>query len=347
MAVTHAAWACWTIFSPDTMATRGYSNYRGRNKGKVPLIIGLAAILLAAIGFLVIQNYLIYDDAGKAHWELPFMEKRQDPEPAIDPDDVDIQREEPASTVGKELTTMQAKELPMWCLSDDPVWLLSDAPKGVVVNVKNVDGSLSYASAVTVPEEIGKGGEWTLPNLRTILDSDHDTVARMACLRDNSYPYAMTEQAALCQENGSLWWDYYGRCWLDPAKAGTLDYVKSLCQEYVTLGFDEIMLDYFGYPTDWTGQAERSAVLTAFMNALRQVLPEGTRISLMLHELPSAENGLTAELLNTAFDRIYTDSDMDITALKAMLPEGFDANTRLVPTVWQAAESGSYMISAD
>lgn len=331
------------------MGTRGYRNYRGRNKGKIALIAGLAAILLVAVGFLVMQNYLVYDDAGKAHWEFPFMEQdqMQEQEPAIDPNDVEIQREEPESTVGKNLLPMQAKELPLWCLSDDPTWLLHDAPKWIVVNVKNADGSLAYASAVTAPEGIDKGGEETLNRLRTILDSDHDTVARMACLQDKGYAYAMTEQAALCQENGGLWWDYYGRCWLDPAKEGTLNYVKALCQEYVTLGFDEIMLDYFGYPSDWTGQADRNAVLTQFMTALRQSLPEGTRISLMLHELPGTENGLTAELLNTAFDRIYTDGDMDVDALKAILPEGFDVNTRLVPTVWQTAESGSYMIAAD
>lgn len=331
------------------MGTRGYRNYRGRNKGKIALIAGLAAILLIAVGFLVMQNYLVYDDAGKAHWEFPFMERHQtqEQEPAIDPDDVEIQREEPESTVGKDLPPMQAKELPLWCLSDDPTWLLRDAPKWVVVNVKTGDGSLAYASTVTVPEEIGKGREWTMSYLRTILDSDHDVVARMTCLQDKSYAYAMTEQAALCQEDGNLWWDYYGRCWLDPAKEGTLNYVKALCQEYVKLGFDEIMLDYFGYPADWTGQADRSAVLTQFMTALRQSLPEGTRISVMLHEMPGAENGLTAELLNTAFDRIYTDSDMDVDALKTMLPADFDVNTRLVPTVWQASESGSYMISAD
>lgn len=331
------------------MATRGYNSYRGRNKGKIILMIGLVVILLAAVGFLIIQNYRVYDDTGKVHWEFPFMQHKdgEDKDSAIDPDEVEIERKEPVSTVGKDLAPLQAKELPLWCLSDDPTWLLTDAPESVVVNVKTVDGSLAYASEVSAPEAVLKGGETTLPRLRTILDSDHGVVARMACLCDNTYAYAMTEAAALCREDGTLWWDNYGRYWLDPAKEGTLSYVKALCQEYVDLGFDEIVLDYFGYPSEWEGEADRTAVLTQFITDLRAALPRGTRISVLLRELPGAENGLTAALLNTSFDRVYTASGLDTEALQQMLPEDFDTAVRLVPTVWEATESGSYMIPAN
>lgn len=329
------------------MATRGYNSYRGRNKGKIALIIGLVAILLAAVGLLVIQNYLVYDDTGKAHWEFPFaqQEENKKEEPTIDPDDVEIQREEPVSTIGKDLTPLQAKELPLWCLYDDPTWLLDNAPQGVVVNVKTTDGALAYASKVATPDGVSKGGESTLTYLRTILDSKHDVMARMACLCDSAYAYEKTADAALCWEDGSLWWDNYGRYWLDPGKEGTLAYIKALCQEYVTLGFDEIVLDYFGYPAAWEGTAERSTVLTQFVTALREALPDGTRVSILLREMPNTQNGLTAELLYTGFDRIYMDGTVDAAALKAVLPADFDVATRLVPIVWEAAESGSYMIA--
>lgn len=331
------------------MATRGYSSYRGRNKGKVALIIGLAIILVVAVGLLIMQNYLVYDDTGKAHWEFPFSQKEEekDKEPAVNPDDVNIQREEPAFVVGKDLKPIQAQELPLWYLAGDNTSLLNEAPKGVVVNVKTNDGSIAYHSKVTTPEDVVKGGESTLTWLKTVTDSDHTAVARMACLCDNTYAYAKTEQAALCNEDGSLWWDYYGRYWLDPAKNDTKTYVTALCKECVKLGFDEIMLDYFGYPADWQGKADRTAMLTQFMKDLREALPEGTRISIYLRELPSAENGLTADLLNTSFDRIYFGTDMDVDGLKTLLPKDYDAATRLVPSAWEAPESGSYMIPAN
>ena len=39
-------------------------------------MIGLVVILLAAVGFLIIQNYRVYDDTGKVHWEFPFMQHK-------------------------------------------------------------------------------------------------------------------------------------------------------------------------------------------------------------------------------------------------------------------------------
>ena len=53
-------------------------------------------------------------------------------------------------------------------------------------------------------------------------------------------------------------------------------------------------------------------------------MPRGTRVSVLLRELPGAENGLTAELLNTSFDRVYTASGLDTEALQQMLPEGVE-----------------------
>lgn len=313
------------------------------------MIIGLVVILLVAVGLLIMQNYLVYDDMGKAHWEFPFAQQEEEKkeEPTIDPDNVEIQREEPVSTIGKDLTPLQAQELPLWCLNDDPSWLLNNVPQGVVVNVKTTDGALTYASKVATPDGVAKGGESTLAYLRTILDSQHSVTARMACLCDSAYAYEKVKDAALCWEDGSLWWDNYGRYWLDPGKADTLRYVKELCQEYVTLGFDEIVLDYFGYPAEWEGTADRSAVLTQFVSDLREALPEGTRISILLREMPSAQNGLSEELLYTGFDRIFADSTVDAAALKEALPADFDTATRLVPIVWEAAQSGSYMIATD
>ncbi|MFR5386585.1 MAG: hypothetical protein ACLTGT_06095 [Oscillospiraceae bacterium] len=49
------------------MATRGYQSYRGRNHGKLALVIVLVLILLAAVGYLVAQE-VGHDDEGHRHW---------------------------------------------------------------------------------------------------------------------------------------------------------------------------------------------------------------------------------------------------------------------------------------
>ena len=51
------------------MATRGYQSYRGRNHGKLALVIVLVLILLAAVGYLVAQEYMVYDDE-QSHMDI-------------------------------------------------------------------------------------------------------------------------------------------------------------------------------------------------------------------------------------------------------------------------------------
>lgn len=62
------------------MGTRGYHSYRGRGStGKKVLAIVLGVILVAAGAFLLLQNrYVVYDENGNAHWELPFGKNKDD-----------------------------------------------------------------------------------------------------------------------------------------------------------------------------------------------------------------------------------------------------------------------------
>ena len=243
------------------------------------------------------------------------------------PDDVDITREEPQR---QKVDAIHAWELPYGCLGGDPGYLLTGR-EAVAVNVKMYDGSVAYHTAVSLPEGILTGGNATSRNLQTILDSDCYTVARLACFCDNAYADAMGDRAALCTAEGVLYRDGSGRRWLDPTKPETLRYITDLAEECARLGFDEILLDWFLYPTsgDQTAldlPADRTAVLKDFAQALEKQLPEGTVLSVVLRETPTADNGLTPELLTACFDRVYVMPEADASAL----PTGYDAATRVV-----------------
>ena len=82
------------------MATRGYNSYRGRvSAGRIVLIVVLVLVLLGAIGYLAVQNYLVYDEAGQVHLELPWgrcdPQQEQTDKPPVE--NVDIDRLEPES----------------------------------------------------------------------------------------------------------------------------------------------------------------------------------------------------------------------------------------------------------
>ena len=134
------------------MTTKGYHRYRGRNtRGKVALVVVLVLILLAAVAYLLTQEYVVYDDEGKAHLELPWSRKepkKPQPDSTPVPDDVDITREEPQR---QKVEAIHAWELPYGCLGSDPGYLLTDR-EAVAVNVKMYDGSVAYHTAVALPE---------------------------------------------------------------------------------------------------------------------------------------------------------------------------------------------------
>lgn len=348
------------------MATQGYSRYRGRGGGhKGGLIAVLVLILLTAVAFLVSQRYLVYDETGKAHWELPFIhqsdtqQERPDDNP-ISPEDVVIEREdpepepepEPEPQPRQKLTELHARELENGSLWWNTDYVLSNVEGDMMVEVKRPSGGITYGTEVKTPSGVVVERGVTRDNLTTLLQSDHYAVARLSCFRDTSYAEGLPD-TALKATWDDVWYDGDGRAWLDPANADTLAYLTALCQECAQLGFDEILLDGFCYPVSGNQEAlslaeglDKTAVLTEFAAAIRQALPENVALSVAYRGNMGGlggGNGLTAELL-ASFDRIYVDESVDREALDEVLPEDFDRTGGLALICYAKPESGGYVI---
>ena len=341
------------------MATRGYSSYRGSGGGgkKLVWVLVLSLILLASLAFLFSQRYLVYDETGKAHWELPFHGGQSAPsQPAdnpISPEDVTIERQDPEpQTQRPVLRELHARELENGSLWWDPAYVLSLVEESVMVEVKRASGGIAYATSVeTAPGVVVERGV-TRDNLTTLLQSDRYAVARVNCFRDAAYAEGRPE-SALTAASGGLWYDGDGTAWLDPADEDTLRYLSAICRECAQLGFDEILLDSFSYPTggDQTAlpslkDADRAAVLTAFAAAIRRALPENVALSVTYRGemgVLGGPCGLTAELLGS-FDRIYVDEAVDRTALDEALPQTFDRAAGLVLLCRDKPASGGYTL---
>ena len=67
--------------------TKGYRSYRGRtSKGKIALAVLLVLIILAAVGFLWLQEYIVYDRDGSFHLELPWKTETPPAEEEVPPE---------------------------------------------------------------------------------------------------------------------------------------------------------------------------------------------------------------------------------------------------------------------
>lgn len=345
------------------MATKGYNSYHGRmTAGKKLVIAVLLLILLAACAYLFCQKYLVYDDSG--HVSLSFLKKEPasasaDPQsaPADTGEEVELTREEPAAPA---LSAIVAHELKNNVLDGDWASTLNALPQGnaVVLNTKLKDGSFLYLT--TVPQASGakKGSAGVTQALKNLLAADRYSVARIVCFADSSYASSNAAAAGLCRSTGAIWYDGSSSCWLDPTKKGAQDYIAAICKESAELGFKELLLDYYSYPT--TGNTsqisygtgvEPSATLTAFAKLLREKLSSyDVKLSVVLRQNVTATadaGGLTVSLLADSFDRIYVDTGtVDMGALTALLPADYDKAARLVPMVRSAsrANTASYMV---
>lgn len=331
------------------MATRGYNSYRGRTSaGKIVLIVVLVLVLLGAVGYLVVQNYLVYDEAGQVHLELPFGHRGQGKQTDKPPvDNVDIDRLEPESKL-TPVTALHAVRLP-----DDCLWWGADyimntlAPEDMVLAVKRENGGITYDTQVSVPQNVVVERGRPLDCLKQLLASDRHTVGRICCFGDSAYARGLPE-TALVREDGGIWYDANGGAWLDPTNPAVLSYITSLVSECAELGFDEILLDWFCYPSTGAldaianGGSDHTQILTDFAKSLRSSLPEDVALSVTLRG--SGDNALTVSEAAELFDRIYLPSGEDEAAVRRQLPEGYDPETRLVVTAAEAPASGSYFI---
>ena len=331
------------------MATKGYNSYHGRmSGGKIALIVALVLVLVGAVAYLTLQNYVVYDEAGNARLELPFLHRKDKEEPDDTPSAGD--RDDIVDTVEPEHPHVKVAALHGVRLPDDCLWWGADyimtklAPEDMVLAVKRTTGGITYATEAQPPQGVVVETGRPLDCLKTLLAADRWTVGHIVCFSDNAFAQARTD-CALVRADGGLWYDAAGQAWLDPTDPEVLRYLTALCRECGELGFNEVLLDNFCYPASGDTAAianddgDRAQILTDMAKTLRSSLPEGVALSVAYR----GSGDLTLAQLADLFDRIYVPA-ADYDAVAAQLGGQFDAATRLVSMTSQAAGTGSYML---
>lgn len=125
-------------------SNRGYHSYRGRPRaGKILLVVVLVLLLALSGGYLLLQDYLVYESDGTISLDLPFLHGRDNSED--DGGDVNLEILSPDGADGQSVgerenaLAMTAQEL---CAQGLP----QSGYDAVVVEMKGFNGTFQYSS---------------------------------------------------------------------------------------------------------------------------------------------------------------------------------------------------------
>lgn len=207
---------------------------------------------------------------------------------------------------------------------------------GVVIPMKEGDGSLGYVSDLPLAADCGasSGDPDRNQALRAMNQTEGlYTVALVSCLRDG----ALTRQdpeLALKRVSGSPWLDGERQGWLDPALPQVQTYLIGVCRELARLGFDEILLTDCSFPaqgdlTSLPENKEKEKQLETLCRRLQGALADEPVVLSVVGRgdsaAPESPSGQTTALL-ASFGRVWAEEE-DQTALAAFSPAA-------VPSPW-------------
>ncbi len=316
----------------------GYDSYRGRSKTRSILmaliVILLIVLILAVAAFFLLQDHIYYGDDGKAHIDLPSFLQREESEPTPSPvqtQNIIIVTPEPTPEPTQEPLFCPVA-LPRSALTDGTAAGLVKQAEGTAAlfDMKDDEGTLGYISAL--PQAISAGASAAAPGLNEAIGALNSTeglytVARVACFRDNLVP-KMNNTLALRSPIGN-WRDREVIRWLSAEVDEAGDYLAGICQELAALGFDEILLDYAGFPTALDGDlanlvvgdryepTELTAAVEGFYNKMEKALKDHPDVKLSITTSAAVftegedESGQTLELLGRYAGRIYVPAPED------------------------------------
>lgn len=312
------------------MRAKGYGPYRGRSPFKKFLkIFVVIVIILAALGAaatIYLQQFLVVSNDG-VRLELPFFQQEEpdsvpsSPDPSPEPPVV-VVTPTPEPEPGPE--TLQPVSLPREALTDGTALSQIEAAGGdsALFDMKADSGELGYVSALELAVTAQLSAEG--PDLNAAITALNETeglytVARVSCFKDHNIT-DYERSLSIFTNSGYRWTDPDGIRWISPTNSDVRDYLTNLCLELAALGFDEILLDNAGYPSQGNlhyikkGEAydetQFANVIDAFYAQVSAALEEYD-VKLSVVTTPEALAGLDSLTGQTPadlarFDRLWT-----------------------------------------
>ena len=317
-----------------------YSGYRGRKTLNeilkwIAALLGVL-VLLVLLGLMLGQDYIVFTDRGP-RLELPFFRPAEGTSELDGNVNVVVEQDGQGGT-NSAAPVMAALELPVEAvLSGEVTELLAQAEaNALILEMKSPQGTLGWVaqSSLAARAEVNAQTQGINSALLEWNQGEVYTIARVTCFRDNTMPYNFNDMALRASYGN--WRDELGLRWLNPDSQTARDYLIGLCAELAELGFDEILLDCYGFPYEGNlesivqGASYQTGAFTQtveeFLDEIRQeIQPHETVLSLRVDRAmlggETALGGVTAAGLERLADRIWMLGDGAQPALPDLLAE--------------------------
>ena len=242
------------------MRAKGYGPYRGRSPFKkflkILIVILIILIVLGAASALYLQQYLVISNDG-VRLELPIFQQ-DEPEPVTTPSESPSEPPvvvvSPTPAPEPEPEALRPISLPREALYDGTAVSQIEAAGGdcALFDMKADSGELSYESG----QELAITAKLSAddPALNAAIKGLNETeglytVARVSCFKDHNIT-DYERSLSIFTNSDYRWTDPDGIRWISPTNPDVRDYLTNLCVELAELGFDEILLDNAGYPSE-------------------------------------------------------------------------------------------------
>ena len=234
--------------------------YRTRQTLKRVAVIAVIVAVIAALvwlcWFIWLKRYVVYTRDGA---KLDFSVAARVPEgnvatpPQKEPVSIFYNEGDDAIHIGKDLIQLTGYYADRSALIDGIDAVRDQAKRlkrgaPVMLEVKSATGNFFYSSTVSEHRD-SKVDIAAMDQLIKDLDRDgFYLIARVPALRDRMYGLNNVNDGVFDTRGAYLFRDDGGCYWLNPKRQNVMLYLVQIAQELKSLGFDEVVFDYFDFP---------------------------------------------------------------------------------------------------
>ena len=363
------------------MLVKGRRVYRGHRAAstRAPAIILFVVVLLLLVfllSFSLLPQYLVYYRDG-VNMVVPMLQDSGEgykltaatppqPYPGIVSADYQVAQPDYSTLdfgAGAGLHYLQGYFVPYNKVSESGLETAvkeaqRSSVKGLVLEMKDENGKLAWLSGVAAAASYGVNGSWDpSAELAELKAQGWFLAAELSCAVDTSLATGFPE-LALKDMTGKPYTDGAGS-WVDPWSRDVRSYISQLCEDLISLGFDEIILTHVEHPLAEVGYTrqigsslDRTACTMNFAISVRQSIEpsmkkSGVRLSAELSRdtlTNTAANGQSLENMLKVFDRVVLPTTTYSEDAKIFVENHIDSTVRFVPQMSWCFSGGSWIL---